>query len=174
MTDRIYAPWTEQQVVALNNFQRSGVMHPFTCGGDHELHQTLVAEWDGWRCPDEACGYRQTWAHAFMADPNYLSAVKRPGVAEHLAVFEAARFYGSPMAAELAKTKQLLRETEAQLGEERQRTAELSGQLTAALLRIQALQIHEAVQRIPAPAVPACGETLYARPIDDLPTTEML
>ena len=159
MSDRIFAPFTERQVAALNACQRSGVMHPFTCAGEHELHQTLVAEPDGWHCPDEACDYRQTWAHAFMAQPTAVTPPPWPQPPD------------SPMAAELKRTRQQLRETETQLGEERGRAASLTQQLTTALLRIQALQVHEAICRvqaaIPAPAGPACGEIILGgKPID--------
>lgn len=75
----IRAPWTPEQVTALNAFQQRGDMHPFTCGGDHTPGSpSLVAYTDGWRCPQpygEACDYRQDWAHAFMADPAAASAV---------------------------------------------------------------------------------------------------
>jgi hypothetical protein len=71
MTDQIHAPWTPEQVAALNRFQAEGGMHPFTCGNDHAtgaLH--LVAHEDGWHCWLPDCDYRQDWAHRFMADPN--------------------------------------------------------------------------------------------------------
>jgi hypothetical protein len=67
------APFTSEQVDALNAFQKSGRMHPFTCGGEHVSGGPyLVARRDGWHCSDpyaEGCGYTQNWAHAFMADP---------------------------------------------------------------------------------------------------------
>lgn len=68
MSTRIRAPWTVEQVAALNAFQSAGRMHPFTCGGRHERHVSLLATEDGWVCP-VGCGYTQTWAHAFMVDP---------------------------------------------------------------------------------------------------------
>lgn len=55
----------------LNDYQRSGVMHPFTCplcGAD------LVARVRGWSCPND--WYTQTWAHAFMANGEWLSSTK--------------------------------------------------------------------------------------------------
>jgi hypothetical protein len=69
-TDRtIRAPWTSEQVAALNRFQQYGGMHPFTCGGEHPFsNPTLVAQTDGWHCPARHCDYRQDWAHAFMVD----------------------------------------------------------------------------------------------------------
>lgn len=63
--ERIHAPWTPEQVAALNSWQRTGYLHPFTCGKNSE-HRVLVATPDGWMCED--CDYRQDWAHAFMAD----------------------------------------------------------------------------------------------------------
>jgi hypothetical protein len=71
MTDLIHAPWTAEQVTALNAFQHHGRMHPFTCGATHASGQSpvLVATNSGWVCPDPQCVYRQDWAHAFMAAP---------------------------------------------------------------------------------------------------------
>lgn len=66
--DRIEAPFTDEQVDALNAFQKACQFHPFTCPGDHivcEQHRELIATNDGWVCH---CGdYRQSWAHEFMA-----------------------------------------------------------------------------------------------------------
>lgn len=68
MAEPIRAPWRPTQVHALNAFQRSSRMHPFTCGGAHDgPSPVLVAARDGWHCPDEACPYIQDWAHPFMA-----------------------------------------------------------------------------------------------------------
>ena len=67
----VRAPWTNEQVDALNRFQREGRMHPFTCGGEHTGGApVLIASHDGWHCPHAYCTYRQDWAHAFMADPD--------------------------------------------------------------------------------------------------------
>ena len=68
---QIWAPWTPEQVDALNRFQQYGGMHPFTCGSPTHLYESpvLVAWPDGWHCP-WGCGYRQVWALAFMADPS--------------------------------------------------------------------------------------------------------
>ena len=74
MSDTSRAPWTKDQVEALNHWQRHGQFHPFTCGnrndGNHHHepeygdHGALRATKDGWVCP--YCNYRQGWAHAFM------------------------------------------------------------------------------------------------------------
>lgn len=69
--EQIRAPFTPEQVKALNGYQETGQFHPFTCGSPSHLYHSpvLVAHEDGWHCPEEACGYRQAWALAFMASP---------------------------------------------------------------------------------------------------------
>ncbi len=61
----IEAPFTDEQVAALNQFQCAGHMHPFTCPGNRDCSdRDLIATTDGWVCP---CGaYKQSWAHKFM------------------------------------------------------------------------------------------------------------
>lgn len=66
----LHAPWTPEQVGALNLAQRSGGMHPLSCGGDHPRDlPTLIATRDGWTCPDDDCTFTQPWAYAFMTEP---------------------------------------------------------------------------------------------------------
>lgn len=72
----VRAPWTDEQVAALNRWQKSGVVHPFTCGNrdksghgwDREVgdYGVLEATPGGWVC--RACGYRQPWAQSFCFD----------------------------------------------------------------------------------------------------------
>lgn len=75
---KIFAPFSPEQVEALNRFQQSMVFHPFTCGGNrsdekHKAYQKehggdfgqLVATEKGWICP--SCGYTQDWAWSIMA-----------------------------------------------------------------------------------------------------------
>lgn len=85
----ITAPWSADIVAALNEWQRSGLVHPYTCGGNrmdaaHSTYQAehggdfgqLIATTTGWVCP--ACSYRQDWAHAIApADQPNHSAVPR-------------------------------------------------------------------------------------------------
>lgn len=91
------APWTEEQVAALNRWQASGLMHPYTCQRCRDAdtqakvaryeaagrpdrfdwrvtpEHALVATIDGWTC--ETCGYTQDWASAVMlADPAEMAA----------------------------------------------------------------------------------------------------
>lgn len=65
----VKAPFTEQQVKSLNDFQESGCFHPFTCGGKtkegKDCRADLVATKEGWICP-AGCGYTQDWAHGGM------------------------------------------------------------------------------------------------------------
>jgi hypothetical protein len=69
---QIKAPWTPEQVVALQLFQDSGIFHPFTCG-DRDDHPDmngdkgiLVPTVRGWIC--QFCDYTQDWAHDMMMD----------------------------------------------------------------------------------------------------------
>jgi ribosomal protein S27AE len=66
MTGTIVAPWTDEQVAALNRFQTCGFVHEFTCGNDHAGGRVLVAHRDGWQCP--SCNYTQNWAHRLMLE----------------------------------------------------------------------------------------------------------
>ena len=71
--------WTKEQVKNLNDYQSSGYMHPFTCGGKKDgkdCRSILVATEDGWTCPD-GCGYTQKWAHEFMINFD-ISIMKHP------------------------------------------------------------------------------------------------
>jgi hypothetical protein len=68
-------PWSEDEVERLNEYQRCGWVHPFTCpnrdDGKHRDEGVLVAAVEGWYCPD--CDYTQNWCHEFMlrgAPPN--------------------------------------------------------------------------------------------------------
>jgi hypothetical protein len=67
----ITTPWTQEQVDALNRWQMSGFVHPFTCSEDHPLdggyEDIMIAEFDGFHCP--TCGHLQIWAHDFMLLP---------------------------------------------------------------------------------------------------------
>lgn len=44
----VKAPWTDEQVAALNAYQRLGYVHEFTCPDHHEGSRVLVAHREGW------------------------------------------------------------------------------------------------------------------------------
>jgi hypothetical protein len=79
---KIEAPFTKEQVDKLNNYQKEGVFHPFTCCSPPDIKECkrinnegetyeeregiLIATELGWICP---CGkYKQDWAHSFMTE----------------------------------------------------------------------------------------------------------
>lgn len=63
--DFLHAPFSSEQVDALNRFQRRGDVHEFTCPEDHGgADRTLIATTQGWICPH--CAYTQDWAHRAM------------------------------------------------------------------------------------------------------------
>jgi len=68
MLDRANAPWTEDQVRSLNEFQASGCLHPFTGErGPNGEETVLIATNAGWA--ERVDGpVVQTWAHTFMTD----------------------------------------------------------------------------------------------------------
>lgn len=59
---RSRAPWTDEQIAALNARQRDWMRHPYTC--EAHSNTALLATREGWTCPLPGCGYRQAWAHA--------------------------------------------------------------------------------------------------------------
>lgn len=64
------APFTDDEVDALNLYQASGVFHPFTCANGDRFD--LVASNSGWKCP--YCGYTQDWAHHWMVDKRFIKS----------------------------------------------------------------------------------------------------
>lgn len=71
---KIYAPFSPEQVKALNAWQASAAVHPFTCPGVHTSRGEvrLSATPGGWVCL-QGCGYTQEWAHGFMTEPETLA-----------------------------------------------------------------------------------------------------
>jgi hypothetical protein len=65
--DIVRAPWTLNQVDALNRFQQRSDIHPFTCPHDHGSNsRILIATINGWICPN--CDYTQVWTHGMMLE----------------------------------------------------------------------------------------------------------
>lgn len=89
------APWSKTQTGNLNRWQKSGLVHPFTCGtcrdanpwpepteehanaeGPFEDHEyRLRATQNGWVCDN--CGYTQDWAWDIMLQ--FSAAVAKAG-----------------------------------------------------------------------------------------------
>lgn len=67
--NQIKAPWSAEKVTALNLYQKSRRLHPYTCGFNRtdENHTDgegiLIATENGWICP--FCDYKQDWANEF-------------------------------------------------------------------------------------------------------------
>jgi hypothetical protein len=63
---KITAPWSPEQVAALQAWQDAGYVHELTCRHNGlpagRKHHALVAQRDGLWCP--TCGHIQTWAPA--------------------------------------------------------------------------------------------------------------
>lgn len=81
-SETIHAPWSEEQVAALNFFQGSGVFHPFTS----ENGRVLIATQNGWT-EQENGPVVQTWAHSFMAN--------QPEIEKRMAIFSRVQFDGT-------------------------------------------------------------------------------
>jgi hypothetical protein len=93
----IAAPWTHEQVEALNRWQANDWVHPYTCGnrgepghkeyaeahGQHD-HGILVATPAGWVCP--ACDYTQdtAWAGMLHVEAFDFTAALQPDTPEEV------------------------------------------------------------------------------------------
>lgn len=64
--DRVLAPFTKEEADKLNEYQKLGFVHEFTCVNDHPNRTLIAKEGAGWYCPN--CDYTQNWAHAFMLE----------------------------------------------------------------------------------------------------------
>lgn len=66
--ETLEAPWTDEQVVALNHYQQTGRGHPFTGKRYPDgSERILVATNAGWTNP-EGGPVIQTWAWKFMTE----------------------------------------------------------------------------------------------------------
>jgi hypothetical protein len=66
VSEVVRAPWTPEQVDALEKRQIRADRHPYTCGEHSSL--PLVPTRLGWMCWKPGCSYRQDWAHAADMD----------------------------------------------------------------------------------------------------------
>ena len=77
MLNKIYAPFTVEQVEMLNDWQISFNVHPYTCPnrgeslhGENERDQgVLNVSQDGLKCQD--CGYLQLWAFDYKIPKSF-------------------------------------------------------------------------------------------------------
>lgn len=70
--EKIYPPWTQQQVDTLNLWQVYSGFHPYTCARGHGEPRALVATMSGWVCEHVGCHHRQHWAHAWTASSDWV------------------------------------------------------------------------------------------------------
>lgn len=61
---QITAPFTEEQIQSMNEYQKSDRVHPFTCSEHSDI--PLIATPAGWIC--KHCDYKQYWSHEWMGD----------------------------------------------------------------------------------------------------------
>ncbi len=66
--DILKAPFTEDQVKAITEYQQESPWHQYTCYTDSQ-HPTLVASTDGLICNE--CGHVQNWVFASTADGSW-------------------------------------------------------------------------------------------------------
>jgi hypothetical protein len=78
----VLAPWDDDTVDALDDYQHVRIGHPYTCPRDHRDPDTgridrgevvLDSTEDGFICPVEGCGYTQRWAHALSANRRWIA-----------------------------------------------------------------------------------------------------
>lgn len=163
MSETITAPWTRKQVAALNEFQLSGLMHPFTCRrrDEHPRNEgVLIATRAGWRCPAYGCRYEQDWAHAFMADRDALRRMRSDTPVQ------------CPPEHEIAELRDQLTALQRKLGAARNVELQLRGQVRSAEQELGRLRpaLAEALERVrelsaPCMAVPPETGFVHSVPI---------
>lgn len=172
MSEHIVAPWTRKQVAALNEFQQSGLMHPFTCGQrDEHPHNAglLVATRAGWRCPAYGCRYEQDWAHAFMADREALRRMRSGAPLQA----EPASTPAEPVCTpehEIAELRDQLTALQRKLGAARNVELQLRGQVRSAeaelgRLRPALAEALERVRELSAPCMAEPPETVFVHSV---------
>lgn len=69
--DSVEAPFSDEQVSAINEYQKNPSLHPLTCCGHNGCERddrNLLAQTNCLVCP---CGqYKQNWVHTFIAVKN--------------------------------------------------------------------------------------------------------
>lgn len=63
--DLVFAPFTDEQVAALKEYQENGYFVPYKCGGHHpDFRPKMLITRYGWLCPELECARTQNWADA--------------------------------------------------------------------------------------------------------------
>lgn len=73
------SPWTEDEVNSLNEYQHSGLFHPFTGVNENAPSgedDVLIATEEGW-ASSFTPSYQQTWAWKWMANWSWKEMFKR-------------------------------------------------------------------------------------------------
>lgn len=79
MSEIVRAPWDDRQIEMIRWHQHSGMMHAYTCGGDHSEAAVLHVTPSGMVCP-MGCGYRQDWCHEFTVQVKQPETVYWQGI----------------------------------------------------------------------------------------------
>lgn len=71
-----YAPWSEEEVELLKEWQTCGFVHPFTYGMDDGSVVDLIPTKDGW-IAQEGGPIVQNWVHEFMFGDSWKNRVEK-------------------------------------------------------------------------------------------------
>lgn len=87
--DRVYAPWTGEQVISINYYQSYTAFIPKRCPTQHySRFPALVATPDGYICP--LCDFKQNWCGSFEAN-GYIAWIK-----DHESIMRAMKKKDAP------------------------------------------------------------------------------
>lgn len=77
----VLAPWDDETLDNLQRYQTLDMTHPYTCRRDHDTPGPRILEPTeaGFICPDEDCGYTQSWAHRMSADAGHILYLRQQG-----------------------------------------------------------------------------------------------
>lgn len=72
---KVIAPFTPEQVIYLEIWQKVLTLRPFTCQHHHEVVAVLIPTEAGWICP--LCTYTQDWCLDFMCESHPRDKITR-------------------------------------------------------------------------------------------------
>lgn len=67
---QVFAPWTDEQVAAIQRWQDNKWVHPLTC--KHHSGEPLKVTREGLRCDHKGCDYTQDWVPQVVFAANRL------------------------------------------------------------------------------------------------------